>query len=216
MRHVLAGLLALAALPAQAQEIAPAEAATLPRLIDSLCLELHPETGCEQAILLESETAPDTADLILLTDRRNPDGAQVLLIRRDAAFNGHMWGMAPSLEAGGHGTLLLHSEQSGIGRHPWFQTLTIGWQDEAFRVLRFEQSTYDRFSSSSFTCHVDLMDGTWRAEATWVAPESGEESTEAQAGTTATAPPAFAELPAVAAIQAPCHPLEALFFRQLP
>jgi len=206
----------IATLPADAQDLPPEEAATLPRLIDSLCIDLHDLNGCEQAILLESVTEPDTADLIILSDRRGEDGAQVLLIHRDAAFNGAMWGMSPSLDADETGTLRLHSEQSGIGRHPWFRTLTIGWHESDFRVLRFEQSTYDRFSSSSFACTVDYLSGDWRAEVAWMDPETEAESHDARQGSDATGPRRLAEMPAFAAVPAPCRALEEIYFRNLP
>lgn len=216
MRPIAILFLFLVPFPAAAQGLSTPEAATLPRLIDSLCVDLHEASGCELAILLESESEADTADLVILPDRRNRDDTGPLLVQRGAAFNGTMWGMSPSLEAGENDSLLLHSEQSGIGRHPWFQTLTIGWHEGAFHVLRFEQSTYDRFSSSSFACTVDFRNGDWQADATWVDPETGDDRSADAQGNDAPGPRALSELPAFASVPAPCRPLEDLYFQTLP
>ena len=109
---------------AQAQELSPTESEILPRLIDSLCIDLVEESnGCEQVMVLASATVPDRADLVILRDWRTEPASEPMLIARNLAFNGAMWGMAPELDRAENGSLLLSSEQTGIGRFPWFQTL---------------------------------------------------------------------------------------------
>ena len=186
--RILALLLAVLAVPLNAQELTAPEAGTLLRLIDSACIDIHPANGCEQVILLESAGDGDTADLIILTDRRTDPGGAPLLAARQIAYNGSMWGMSPTLEEGDGGTVLLHSEQSGIGRHPWFQTLTIGWLDEGFFVLTFAYSGYDRLSGSSFACDVDYRDGLYRANVAINDPESEEETEYPDSGQTQASP----------------------------
>ncbi|NKX43874.1 hypothetical protein [Roseicyclus persicicus] len=156
----------LLALPAAAQDLATPEAATLPRLIESACLDLAADhTGCEQAILLASGTEPDLADLIVLTDRRSDPAAAPLLVARGIAFNGAMWGMAPSLAQAENGSLLLRSEQTGIGRFPWMQTLTLAWREGRFVVAGFTWDSYDRARGGSARCDVNLLSGAFVAEA---------------------------------------------------
>lgn len=104
---------------AVAEELLQPEAAVLPRVIASLCIDIHSLTGCETAFLLRSETEPGTADLVILGDRRNAGGGAPLAVARSLVFSGAMWGMAPGLEAGPDGLLTITSEQLGAGRNAW-------------------------------------------------------------------------------------------------
>jgi hypothetical protein len=213
----LALIPALLATPLSAQTLTLAEADTLPRLIDSLCVDIHPLNGCEQVILLTGRDDESSADLVILSDRRLADDPSApLLVLRNATYNGSMWGMSPSLEEGDGRTVLLRSEQSGIGRHPWFQTLRISWQEDAFRVLGFGYSSYDRFTSSSYSCSLDYDRGAWMAEATWVDPESEEEQSESQSGTLDSPAPLLSNQGAFAALPDPCQDVQTLFFDNLP
>lgn len=215
--RIVAFILSILASPLAAQSLGLDEANVLPRLIDSLCVDIHPLNGCEQVILLTGAEDNSSADLIILSDRRlqQAPGAALLTVR-DAAFNGSMWGMSPSLEQGENHTVLLHSEQSGIGRHPWFQTLHIGWQEDAFRVQGFGYSSYDRFTSGGYSCSLDYNTGQWVAEATWVDPESEEEQSVAQSGTLDSPAPLLADHGASAAMPDPCQDVQSLFFNNLP
>lgn len=215
--RLLALFPALLAAPLSAQTLTGAEADVLPRLIDSLCVELHPANGCEQVILLTGTNDSSSADLVILTDRRNPDheGAP-LLVLRDAVYNGSMWGMSPSLETGEGHSVLLHSEQSGIGRHPWFQTLHIGWREDGFRLIGFGYSSYDRMTSGNYSCSIDFETGDWTAATTWVDVESETEETEASSGTLEGGPPALTGHGAFAPLPAPCRAAQDLFFDRMP
>jgi hypothetical protein len=213
----LALIPALLATPLSAQTLTLAETDTLPRLIDSLCVDIHPLNGCEQVILMTRRDDESSADLVILSDRRLADDPSApLLVLRNATYNGSMWGMSPSLEEGDGRTVLLHSEQSGIGRHPWFQTLRIGWQEDAFRVLGFGYSSYDRMTSGNYSCSVDFETGDWTAEATWVDVESETEESEASSGTLEGGPPALMDQNAYATLPAPCQAAQDLFFSRMP
>jgi len=163
----LAAALIVAALPAAAQDLSPPEAATLPRLLASACLDLvEAFNGCEQVILLASEVEPDTADLIILTDWRTDPAGAPLLIARAIVFNGPMWGMAPDVEQAGSGSLLLRSGQIGIGNVPWSQTLTLAWRDGGFIVAGYTWSAYDRTTTDTAECDVNLVTGDYTISAT--------------------------------------------------
>ncbi len=169
--------LPIAAGPAGADSLNPSEAEILPRLIDSLCVDLVEDSiGCEQVLVLASDTQPDRADLIILTDWREDPGSQPLLIARNVVFNGEMWGMAPDLAAAENGSLMLSSQQSGIGRFPWFQTYTIAFRDNRFVLAGFSYSTYDRAAGGSMNCDVNLLTGDYTVEATSVDPETEDET----------------------------------------
>lgn len=169
--------LAAVSAPAAAQTPAQtlAEAALLPRLIETICVELvEASTGCEQVTLLTSETDSDSADLMIYPDRRGDGRGDALLVVRGLVFDGAMWGMAPSLEAVPGGALRLRSEQSGIGRYPWFESLDVAHDGTAFVITRYSYSAYDRALPRSVSCEVDFLAGTARAE--W---ERGDPETDA-------------------------------------
>lgn len=158
---------------AQSGALTETEALVLPRLIDSLCIDMvEDRIGCEQVMLLASETQPDRADLVIVSDWRDDPASVPLLIARNVAFSGSMWGMAPRLEEAPNGSLRLISEQSGIGRFPWFQTFTIAYRDERFVLAGFSYSTYDRIAGGSMSCDVNLLTGEYTVEATSVDPET--------------------------------------------
>lgn len=156
----LAIAIALVASPVASDPMAEDEAAVLPRLIDSLCLDLHPEPGCERIFLLASAASGETADIIMLSGHSR-DTTIPLLVARDVAFNGPFEGMIPSIERADDGRLLVQSEQFSFGRHPWFQTLTIGWSGSEMVVQHYAFSSYDRISNDGYTCDVDLMAGRY-------------------------------------------------------
>lgn len=191
MRLLLAALPLLAASPLNAQDLTLPEADLLPRIIDFLCVDMVDETnGCEQIYLVASTEEVDTADLVILTDRRTDPGGAPLLIVRQVAFNGAMWGMAPSLEETEDGALRLHSEQTGIGRHPWMQSLEIGYRNDAFLVTGFHYTTYDRISAAGFTCDFDMDGGYVRTEMRTIDPETERETEIVQGyNVTPTTPP---------------------------
>ena len=164
---VVMPLLALALVqPALAQGLSGAEATLLPRVIETACFDLiEAYNGCEQVSLLTSETSPDAADLIILTDRRTDPSGAPLLVARSIVFNGPMWGMSPTLAQAGNGSLLVSAEQTGIGRHAWNQTLTLAWRGDAFVVAGYTWSSYDRLDAGSVTCDVNLLTGDYVASA---------------------------------------------------
>ena len=158
---------------APAQGLDSDETATLARLIASDCLDIVPDgIGCEQVILLASDSEPDRADLIILTDRRS--GAAVpLLVARGIVFNGAMFGMSPSVSRSDGGSLLLNSEQTGIGRYPWSETLTLAWREGDFVVAGYSWSTYDRALGGYAACDVNLLTGAFTVEAQRQVAETG-------------------------------------------
>jgi hypothetical protein len=163
------------AVPAQ-DTLSPTEAEILPRVIDSICADLvEDDNGCQQVMLLASASTPDRADLIILGDWRTDPPSEPMLVARSAVFNGHMWGMAPSLAVTEAGSLQLTSEQTGIGRFPWYQTLTIAYRDGRFVLAGFTYSTYDRAAGGGMTCDVNLLTGEYAVEATRVLAETEQE-----------------------------------------
>ena len=163
-----------------AQSLTQAEAETLPRLIHSICIDVHDSIGCETIILLKSETQPDTADLLILSDHR--DGGAALTVARSMVFNGAMWGMAPWIEDRQGEGFLIQSEQIGAGRHPWMQTLTVVWRDGRFVVAGYTFSSYDRIQNDSYSCDINLRTGDFISEVALFDMETEEEDATRREG----------------------------------
>ncbi len=206
MRMTLIAAALVCAAPAAAQDLSEAEASILPRLIDSLCIDLvEGRTGCETAVLLTSETEPDSADLVIFTDRRAHGEMSILEVVRNISFNGPMFGQTPWLEQAENGSLLLQSEQIGIGRSPWNQTLTIAFRDGAFVVAGLTYSTYDRIAAGGANCDVNFLTGDWEIFAERPNPETEETIYEAnETGQMAPARPLLAEWNWTAPLPEPC------------
>jgi len=159
MRPLLAALI-----PVSAFAQTDAETAVLPRIIDTGCFELvEMSAGCEQVTLLRSETDAQSADLLIYPNRRNADGSGPLLVARGVAFDGPTAGVAPTLEGMNDG-VRLRSQQSELGRYPWFSTVDFRHDGAVFLVTRFTYSAYDRALPRSVTCDVNLETGAYRVE----------------------------------------------------
>ncbi len=212
----LTALTLAAAPPAAAQT--PAETAVLPRIIDTLCLDLvEALNGCETAVLLASETAPDTADLVILSDRRAAEPQTVLALVRGMAFDGPLFGQAPRLEAGPGNALRLVAEQIGIGRSPWSQALTIVHRGDGFLVAGLTYETYDRVVGGSLVCDVNLLTGDWATTAERVNMETGTVTFErAQTGRIAGARPPVTDWRADDPLPQPCEAALAEWYDAAP
>lgn len=162
MRYLTPALLALCASAAHAQT--QAEAEVLPRIIDSVCVDVVEAThGCETFVLLRSETEPDAADLVIFSDARAQDPQQILTVARNLSFNGPFFGQTPELEQADSGGVNVLEEQIAYGRTPWFQTLTLGHDGDTFVITHFAYSTYDRASGGDFSCTINTVEGDWTA-----------------------------------------------------
>lgn len=173
MRFALPVAAILLAAPAVAQT--EAEASVLTRIIDTLCLDMIGAlNGCETIVLLASDAEPDAADLLIFSDRRASDPQSMLVVARNITFNGPMFGQSPSLQAGDNGAFYINEEQTGVGRTPWTNTLTIVHRAEGFLVAGQTYTTYDRIVGGNFTCDVNLLTGDWVVEADRINPETEE------------------------------------------
>lgn len=81
---------------------------------------------------------------------------------RAVVSTSNLLGAAPGLIADESGHVLLTSEQTGFGRMPWWQTLTLAWQDGGFVVTGYARTWYDRLADETWGgCYVNLVSGHW-------------------------------------------------------
>jgi hypothetical protein len=82
------------------------------------------------------------------------------LLKQGVAFNGGMWGQRPSLETNAKGSLLIKSENTGIGRDRWTQTLTVVYRDRQFIVAGLTRDAYDTLDpKGTHSCDLNFLSG---------------------------------------------------------
>ena len=157
--------------PAKAQQ----EAVTLARLIDTICIDLTEDIGCEQVTLLKSADEQGSADIFVMPNVQD-NIAEPILVVRNAVWSGGMFGDTPYLERSEQGSLMIHSEQSGSGRNPWRLTHTVAMRDGILMLVGYTFTTYDRLDNSIFACDINLLTGAYDVSGTppQVDPETGD------------------------------------------
>lgn len=82
------------------------------------------------------------------------------LIKKNAAWSGGMWGQHPSLETSAKGSLLIKSENTGIGRDRWSQTVTVVYRNKEFIVAGLTRDAYDTLDpNASHNCDLNFLTG---------------------------------------------------------
>ncbi len=82
------------------------------------------------------------------------------LVKKAAAWSGGIWGSRPSLESTAKGSLLIKSENTGIGRNKWTQTLTVVYRSGEFIVAGLTRDAYDSLDSNSgHSCDLNFLSG---------------------------------------------------------
>lgn len=169
MRGAAAALLLAAplAFPAAAgpltRDLTEAEAATLPRVISALEIDLIAGAPGAERVMLLAGAEPDAqmAHLVVFAGSLADNRGAPLLLVGDLAYAGGMAGQSPRLEAAPNGSLQVHSEQIAIGREPWTMTLTLAERDGAVLVAGFTFATWDRITAGSALCDWNLLSGRW-------------------------------------------------------
>lgn len=139
--------------------------------------ETDPFNGRMIAALSGTWRIPDGRDAVFLMQA--DDGmADLVLMRHDAVrglqpslylpalvFAGPMAGQSPSLSPVSDSSFAIKTEQIGVGRTPWYQTLTVAYRDGAYMLAGFTYSFYDRLDlSHTGSCDVNLLTGHYMAE----------------------------------------------------
>lgn len=162
MRGPLAALLCITAMPVAAQDLTADEGAVLSRILSAIPIEISgAHLGQERAVLLDSASDQGMADLVIIAGVPDDRAGQVIAVARGIAFSGGMAGQSPWLEAAENGSLLLRSEQIGIGRNPWEMTLTLAERGGDILVAGLTFATWERLTAGSVTCDWNLLAGNW-------------------------------------------------------
>lgn len=155
LTHILA--LALAGVATTAR----AENADYARVISSVTLSFEPNGQTDRAVLVAN--ANDGADLYVyfnVTPPQDDKIAKPALVKGSAAWSGAMWGTYPSLAVAAKGALQIKSENDGVGRNRWSQTLTVIYRNKEFIVAGVTRSARDTLDpKASGVCDLNLLTG---------------------------------------------------------
>lgn len=173
-----AALLVAAATPAFTQEATDAFA----RVLSAVQVELSAaHVGTERAVLVQSaEPDADAADLHAFASPPDERAGSLIATITAMAYAGQMGGQTPWLEVADNGSLLIQSEQIGIGRHPWSLTLTVTEPDGQILLAGLTHVTWDRATVGSVSCDWNLLSGRWHTE--WDRADQPEEGITGQQG----------------------------------
>lgn len=177
----------------------PAPAQQVPAILSAISGDWDGNGIPDAALLVPGPE--ESATLILY--RGGFSGMEPVLTLPGVALAGIWAGQAPRLEARGERGFALLSEQTGIGRTPWMQAISVVWQGAEPMVAGFDYSFYDRLDLAHYgECSVDLLTGRYS-----LTHSPGEDAPEVQReGRTDTAAFPLAELP-FGWMPAPCGEL---------
>lgn len=144
--------LLMTALPALAQDLAPGQ------MIAVVSGDWNGDELGDAVALVGAEDL--TADLVVY--RGTFRGLAEVLRVPAVAQTAQMMGAAPGLEQLPNGSIRLTTEQTGIGRSPWTQGITLAWREGGFVVAGFSYAYYDRIEPGvDGSCDVNLLTGDW-------------------------------------------------------
>ncbi|MFN4100300.1 MAG: hypothetical protein ACK4GT_11030 [Pararhodobacter sp.] len=149
-RILAPALCLLAALPAFAET----------RIIAALSGDWNGD-GNPDAVLLMAPQTGDIADLVVM-EGDGYSGLHPVLEVPQAVWGGRFAGQTPGLEPHRDTSFILHTQQTGIGRTPWEQRITVAWRGGNYLVAGFDTHFYDRNDPSrGGTCSVNLLTGDY-------------------------------------------------------
>ncbi|MEZ5536090.1 MAG: hypothetical protein R3F02_10745 [Thiolinea sp.] len=132
------------------------------QVISSVTTDWNDDGAFDRAVLVDAGSE-DGADLyIYLSDRaaENGDSMKLNVFMPGFAWKGNLWGMQPSLALNDANSLIVRTENTGIGREAWNQKLTVAWRDGQFIVAGYTYDSYDRIDPDNvLNCDLNLLTG---------------------------------------------------------
>jgi hypothetical protein len=159
IKYILTAALTVAAGFAAADEIDPA------KIIGGATGDWNRDGDADLALLVAPPAQGDDIGIYLYL--RDKDHALLKLavqapgkVWGNASLDG-MFGQDPSVEALPSGSIAVHSQNSGMGRDRWEQTLTIAYRNEQFVVAGYTFSHYDTLNTDDAgACDYNVLTGS--------------------------------------------------------
>lgn len=142
-----------------AASTASAEAPDYSRVLSSVTLSF--ESGAtDRAVLVQNDDAGADLYIYLALDLSRAAPPMPALVKQNAAWSGAMWGTRASLDVNDKGSLLIKSENEGIGRSRWSQTLTVVYRDKNFVVAGLTRQARDTLDlKAGGECDINFLAG---------------------------------------------------------
>jgi hypothetical protein len=158
IRIILTAALSIAAGSACAEQIDPA------KVIGGATGDWNHDGEADLALLVAAPAQGD--DIGIYIYLRDKDHALLTLAAQapgkvwgNGSLDG-MFGQDPSIEALPSGSIAVHSQNSGIGRDRWEQTLTLAYRNEQFVVAGYTFSHYDTLDTNdNGACDYNVLTG---------------------------------------------------------
>lgn len=156
-------LLASAALVAFSMPSHAADA-RLQDVLSAVTINLTNDGQFNRALLVQDDE--DNAGLMIFMPQpeANASSSHALTLafqKPKLVFAGSAWGQQPTLSVGSQGSLVVSSENIGIGRSRWEQKLTIVYRSKEFLVAGVTYDTRDTIDLKDVHhCDVNLLSGT--------------------------------------------------------
>lgn len=127
------------------------------RVLSAVTVDLNEDGTMDRAILSLSPGKED-ADLyiILSVTEANPQFYE----KKGIVWAGTMWGTLPSLKVNQRGSIVVESENVGIGRFKWNQSMTIVLRQNQLLVGGFSYNYFDGIDpEKGGSCDLNLLAG---------------------------------------------------------
>lgn len=129
--------------------------------ISAVTTDWNEDGGFDRAVLVDG--SGDDADLYIYlsgTSDSDDEDMGLHLFKPGFAWMGAMWGQQPRLSLNDRGSLMIHTENTGIGRSAWNQKLTVAWRNNQFVVAGYTYDSYDRLDPDNVVnCDLNLLTG---------------------------------------------------------
>lgn len=155
MLKPLAILLALAPAAAFAQT-APQSVAP-EKVLSSVTGDWNDDGSFDRAVLIDNG---DEGAGIAVYMSGSDGNMQPAAWGSDIAWSGAIWGTLPSLKLSPSGGLQVYSENSGVGRDRWNETLSLAFRGGQVVVAGVTMHTYDTLDpKNTHSCDINLLTG---------------------------------------------------------
>ncbi len=140
---------------------AVAETPNFANVLSAVTLDFAGDGRQDRAVLVQNADASADLYIYLAKDEAGSESVLTLAeLKKSLVFSGAMWGQLPSLDVNGKGSLLIKSENEGVGRDRWSQVLTVVYRNKEFLIGGVAYSARDTLDpKSGGACDLNLLSG---------------------------------------------------------
>ncbi|MCK5897231.1 MAG: hypothetical protein KAG20_10510 [Cocleimonas sp.] len=128
-------------------------------ILSFLTADLNKDGSLDRIALVQPDNNEDE-DAGLYIYLSDGETTQLALHKKNFIWAGASWGTLPSLTTNQSDSLLIHSENSAIGRNRWKQKLTVSYRKKQFIISGYSYTSYDTLDpDNTLNCDVNLLTG---------------------------------------------------------